>query len=375
MEKLTIEIIRERTSHYDSELVSNEYHGTMEPLAWRCKKCGTMYEATYHRMYHPKMGKSRNICPTCGRKSTRKSTLTIEIIRDRTKDHDLMCLSKEFRDAFVEMEWQCTKCNSIFLSPYNRVQRAIRDFGTNGCERCHRAHTGDRSRLNEESINHRLEQEGRDVRIEKYAQNTLAKSRFYDSHGHKWEAAAEHVLYGRKNGCPVCQRINHRTKEEQIIQRLKEECDGITLVSYSGKASSKSEFVCKNGHSFFASAANVLCRKTGCKQCIGKSEDALFSLMAKSFSINPKNIKRHFMLRPYCRFADFLLEHNGRKIWIEYDGIQHFRPMLHWGGSKALEIQRQKDAKDPAIAKELGYELHRIRYDEDKREAIKRILS
>ncbi len=53
------------------------------------------------------------------------------------------------------------------------------------------------------------------------------------------------------------------------------------------------------------------------------------------------------------------------KLGIEYQGIQHFKAVEHWGGEKTLKKQKLKDKKKKEICKSLNYKLIEFRYDED----------
>lgn len=53
-----------------------------------------------------------------------------------------------------------------------------------------------------------------------------------------------------------------------------------------------------------------------------------------------------------------------KKIGFEYNGIQHYKPIKHFGGKKSLENVKLRDKKKLDICKKLGIHLHVIKYDE-----------
>ena len=55
----------------------------------------------------------------------------------------------------------------------------------------------------------------------------------------------------------------------------------------------------------------------------------------------------------------------GLKMAFEYQGIQHFEPIEHWGGITQLKKQQEHDKKKKEICKERGVLLICINYDED----------
>src|SRR5699024_7144013 len=64
-------------------------------------------------------------------------------------------------------------------------------------------------------------------------------------------------------------------------------------------------------------------------------------------------------------------------LLIEYDGVQHFKPVQYFGGLKKLKSQKRRDNLKNLYAKENGINLLRIPYtykDKEVEEAILRYL-
>jgi hypothetical protein len=53
------------------------------------------------------------------------------------------------------------------------------------------------------------------------------------------------------------------------------------------------------------------------------------------------------------------------KVGIEYQGVQHFTAIQHWGGADALKKRIQNDERKKQICKSLGYKLIEFKYDEN----------
>lgn len=51
-------------------------------------------------------------------------------------------------------------------------------------------------------------------------------------------------------------------------------------------------------------------------------------------------------------------------LGIEYQGIQHFQPIKHWGGPEAFLRQRERDEKKKIICEQLNIKLVYFKYDE-----------
>ena len=54
-----------------------------------------------------------------------------------------------------------------------------------------------------------------------------------------------------------------------------------------------------------------------------------------------------------------------KKLAFEYQGLQHFQAVAHWGGKAKLEIQKEHDSRKKRICEEKGIRLICINYDEE----------
>ena len=61
---------------------------------------------------------------------------------------------------------------------------------------------------------------------------------------------------------------------------------------------------------------------------------------------------------------DIFIEHEGKLLFIEYDGRQHFKSVSNWGGEDALEGVQYRDKLKNDFCEEHGYPLLRIPYTE-----------
>lgn len=58
------------------------------------------------------------------------------------------------------------------------------------------------------------------------------------------------------------------------------------------------------------------------------------------------------------------------RIGIEYQGIQHYKPIKHWGGEEALRKCQERDSRKREICTNLDVKLVYFTYDEDLSEAL-----
>lgn len=91
------------------------------------------------------------------------------------------------------------------------------------------------------------------------------------------------------------------------------------------------------------------------------SETILYEIVCAFFKGD--DVIRHY--RPYwldgLELDIFVPNHS---IAFEYQGIQHFYPIEHWGGEKQLQKQKEHDARKKRICMERNIKLICINYDE-----------
>ena len=212
----------------------------------------------------------------------------------------------------------------------------------------------------------------------KYINSNTKVTIICPEHG-KFEQTPSHHLRGVN--CPKCRGLYKTTKE--IIQ-------GFRKVHGNKYDYSKFEYVNWNRkgiiicpkHGEFKQSSNNHLGGRGCPFCTLKSQGEVKILLEKYFSdFNIKcgkkiwNSYKNYNHRRYC---DFWLEKDGLKIMVEYDGETHFVPIRFNGISfkKAQENFKNyqlKDKLDAEFCRENGIILHRIKYDEDKEESVKRL--
>lgn len=73
---------------------------------------------------------------------------------------------------------------------------------------------------------------------------------------------------------------------------------------------------------------------------------------------------------------DFLVYYDGRPfLLIEYQGVQHYRPVEYFGGESQFCVQQSNDNKKRAYAAAIGLNFIEIPYTCDTYESIIQVLS
>lgn len=98
----------------------------------------------------------------------------------------------------------------------------------------------------------------------------------------------------------------------------------------------------------------------GCKGCKSSRGEALISEILKNHNVK---FKREFKIpkHNYLYRYDFYIENKG--ILIEFHGIQHYKPIKHFGGEEKFNKTKIRDTIKQSLAKETGFHLLIIKYD------------
>ncbi|ECV9083704.1 DUF723 domain-containing protein [Salmonella enterica subsp. enterica serovar Infantis] len=196
-----------------------------------------------------------------------------------------------------------------------------------------------------------------------------------------FEQTAQNHLQGQ--GCPQCglkTRISKRTlSSEEFINRASSLHDNFYDYSktiYTGMYN-EIEVICPNHGNYHILPVKHLHRKQGCPECskVMTKSKAVIEI-CKFFDSNGIRYIEEYKINE-CRnihplpFDFYLIDYD---ILIEYDGIQHFKPIEYFGGQQGLDEQQYNDNIKNEYCKSTDKILLRIRYDENYLEKIKEFL-
>lgn len=199
-------------------------------------------------------------------------------------------------------------------------------------------------------------------------------------HG-EFEQTVSNHLSGQ--GCPVCRRITQGEKRRLNGYDFFQRCTQVHFdlydysnTSYVGSSKIISP-ICKVHGKFNVIAGKHLHRKQGCPECskeLTKSKAVID--ICKYFDTNGIRYVEEYKIDECKNILslpfDFYLP--DLDVLIEYDGIQHFKPIEYFGGQKGLDEQQYNDNIKNEYCKNTDRTLLRIRYDEDYLKKIKEFL-
>jgi very-short-patch-repair endonuclease len=168
-----------------------------------------------------------------------------------------------------------------------------------------------------------------------------------------------------KHGCNDCGYIESADKNssdtEEFINRaisIHGETYDYKLVDYQ-KAQEYVAIICKNHGKFKQTPASHLWGR-GCPKCNSSKGELAVIEYLKSHNIDFETQKKFDDCRNKRPLPfDFYVEKIG--LLIEFDGVQHYKPVQHFGGEEALKKRQMRDKIKNKYAEENNYYLVRIR--------------
>lgn len=185
--------------------------------------------------------------------------------------------------------------------------------------------------------------------------------------GNEWNPLAKDLLSGRS--CPECKKRKlanlYKKSHEQFVSDVENINSSIKIISkYTGANSfvkcqcTKCEYIWKT------KAANIIYNNSGCPRCNSSKGERKIELF-----LLDKNIK----YIPQKRFENCVSIDKNRELpfdfflpnlntLIEYQGIQHYKPVEYFGGDNRYEVQKQHDEVKRLYAINNGYTFIEIKY-------------
>jgi len=427
MKKMEMSEVCARLNSNGFELVDSEYRGQNQKHSLKCLKCGFVFERKISHIFG-----DNNTCPKCtGRFRSINEDITIErlakkgitslspiinakrkqrflcdkghrftssvayLISNKTKkgcpycsgmkQHTTKSIKKILKESGIDLElldeyvnrksyntFRCQICGSIFKKRAGDVLDKVKS-GVPGCAKCALSKNGSYKKITQADFIRRMSAKSIDV-LDRYTGYNKTNRFRCKICGYKFSEKALRVLR-RENACKKCfeKKLGkwNKLSGKIVAERLKKK--NITLLGKLVSCSKKTRMMCDIcGHKFVQRPSDVFNYiGYGCPKCLYKSQRMAGDMLEKHF--HNWVVRRNVYFGVYRRFADFILENGDQKIWVEYDGRQHFFPVKLFGGEKRFKTQQQKDEYDKVISEKLGIPLFRIRYDENIEEAVSNI--
>lgn len=181
-------------------------------------------------------------------------------------------------------------------------------------------------------------------------------------HGEFWQTPYNHY---NGQGCPKCSYVYRSKIFKKSLDDFIKEANKIHNSKYDY---SKSEYIttmdkiciiCPK-HGEFWQTPNEHLQGHGCPKCILKSQSVLFENIKAKFP----NLVLEWEYNPNWlgnqRFDIYCAKYN---FAIEYNGIQHYQPVTHFGGEERFAKQQIDDNRKRKLCNENNCRLFEIKYD------------
>lgn len=351
-----ISIHGEQYDYSDSEFKTVD---TKLKIICKIPKHGTFLQ-TPNKHLNRKQG-----CPICGIEKSRNkrmkpfSEFLTQAIKIHGEKYDYSKSELNYNGAFTKIIITCKKHGDFKQTPDNHVN------DSKGCYQCGLdGHSLLFSRTLEEFISIAKGVHGNryDYSLAKYKGADKKITIVCKKHG-KWSQFASAHLKG--HNCPKCTGNSGLTKKQFIEKAIKQhgEIYNYDKVNYIN-AHQKVEIICDT-HGLFKQTPNdhIYSNGKGCPKCKETTGERKIRLYLENQGIIYTYQKR-FESCIYKKILPFDFYLPNFNILIEFDGIQHFKPISIWGGEKALKSLKIRDNIKNKFASKNNYKLIRINYTE-----------
>lgn len=242
-------------------------------------------------------------------------------------------------NIFDKVEIVCPKHGSFWQKLFNHAEMG------SGCPRC--AIENDRT-SQEDFISRSRATHGDVYDYSKVVYQSALKSVTITcrKHGDFEQRAGSHLA---GNGCLKCYVENQRLSLEQFIEnarRVHGDKYDYSKVKYLGNKKPV-EIICSIHGTFRQKPNSHVSSKMGCRFCSESFGEKAVESFLKKYDI--KYI-REYRIEGYRYRFDFYLP--GLDIYIEFHGIQHYKPVKVFGGVPAFESLKQRDEHKKRLVKD-----------------------
>lgn len=242
------------------------------------------------------------------------------------------------------------------------------------CPYCSRKHRGENRRLTNDQFKQKVfNQVGNEYTfLEKYINTRTELKVRHNICGYEYRITPDSFLHNR-NRCPYCNKQRHKTKDyfEKYIQQMAD--DEYSIVSeYYGASYPVTLKHKKCGH-IWTIKPSIFMQGVRCPHCNNFVGEQFIQLLLDFNKLSYKHAYGFSDLKDKHKLHyDFYIP--SQNILIEYQGVQHYKPIQHFGGKSKFEIQQKHDQLKRDYARKNGYNLIEVPYTIRKREDIKDYL-
>jgi predicted nucleic acid-binding Zn-ribbon protein len=344
------------------DLVGDEYEFLEPYVNKRTKlrvahnKCGNVYEVL------PSNFLSGNRCPYCFRASKQKTNSQF-----KREIKNLVGSEYVFLDPYQgnhhKLRVKHTKCGHVYKVRPNNFLSGQR------CPYCYG---------NDKKTDAQFQQEVRNLVgfeytfLDAYVNNRTKIRVKHNKCGHVYEVKPNSFLQGKR--CPKC--FGNAKKANDLFKKEVFSLVGDEYIFLDSYVNNKTKIRVKHnecGHIYYVAPTEFFSHNTRCPFCNSSKGELIITKILNKLSISYKAQKTFDDLKDSQPLSyDFFIP--DQNILIEYQGIQHYEPVDHFGGEDKFKLQQKHDKMKADYAKDHGYHLIAVPYTYDTFSNIKKYL-
>lgn len=353
--KKSYQEVKEHIELKNAELLSEEYINSITPLIIKCS-CGEIFERKFKTIQKSKIC----MCDKCTKNHViNEHIISYEEVVDKVekRKYKILVSKDDYKGINYKYDFLCPQGHkrNMWLSDFLKGHE---------CKICATKKVMDGLRLNYEDVKKYIESFNYRLISTEYIDNDK-KLKIICDKGHEFEMSYHNFKDNHR--CPICNVIRRSEKQTIPFDKRKEfvESFGYKILIDKNEYINGNEKIlleCPNGHKFNMSMHDF---KIGnrCPYCYESKGEKEISRILDELKIDYVYNMGYFKdlkcnkspLRP-----DFIIE--DKKIWIEYDGIQHYQYGKFNGDLLDLMNIKYRDKLKDDYAIKNGWKLIRIPY-------------
>lgn len=305
----------------------DDINGSLKKIHWQCEiqNCNHIWLATSSDILNHKTG-----CPKC-----------VGLVKLTNEEVDLILISRNIKrldnitngNNKTKRKWECLieNCKYIWVSTLCNIVN-----NKSGCIQCAK-----QVELTNEIVDQRLKDNIRSIKRIGDIIDTRTKIDWECLIClYIWFAAPQDVLGNKKTGCPKCANRIKLTNKDVDLKLL---IENINIKRMGDYITAKIKIpwqclICQ--YIWLAAPRSIFNEKTGCPNCSRHKNEKLIGAIFEELNINferQKYIKDFNKLETKKYKPDFYLK--DFNTFIEYNGIQHYKPISFGKNQKNTEAE------------------------------------
>lgn len=339
--KLNYKYVAEYISSFGYKLLSDEYENIHKKIKIECDK-GHIFEMSFNNF------KKGQRCKKCNK----QNKYTYEYIKEIAEKNGYKLLNNKNIDlnmrSFLKLKDSDNKIIEMML--YSFENKFIKN---NNKKKVNKNYNN--KKYSQEYVEQLIKDRGYQL-LNEY-KNNKSKLKIKCKRGHIHEIRFDSFVKG--SGCKQCMKENMSNNIEDVKIKLSNR--GYKLLSKYDRNNKPITLQCDKGHIFSSTYDIIVNNESNCPICNESKGERNIELFLNNYNI--KHIRQYKFKE--CKFFrelpfDFYLpEHN---ICIEFDGIQHFKIIKHFGGIDSFINRKIRDTIKNIYCENNEIKLLRISY-------------